>query len=153
MNDLQTFANGDTTYVPKLNNNFSSVKSAVDALELNVAAQIGAAFTGGQAFSALFGTNVALVGALSCVCTGSGVTLSIDAGYYWNPASTTVVRRLVSSNIDFTALAAATYYVLISDTRCIDINLICEWHLLGRVDRNGFWNYHTDGGTGFWCGG
>lgn len=116
MTPLQTFANGDTNYVSKLNNNFSTLEGSVNTLETNVAAQIGSALTGGQAFSAIFGPSLAVIGVASCLCHGSGSILTVDAGFFWNPVSSTVVKRASSSTIDFTGLSANTYYVQIDDT-------------------------------------
>jgi hypothetical protein len=72
MNDLQTLANGDTNYISKHNANYANLKSAVDAIENNLAGQVAAASGPGAAFIALFGPTASIVGADSYALTGSG---------------------------------------------------------------------------------
>jgi hypothetical protein len=112
---IQLFANADTGYVSKLNNNFANVKAAVEALQGNSAAALGTILSTGASFAALFGTAYTLIGSASCLCHGSGATLTVDAGYFWNPVTSTMANHS-SSTLDFTGLAAATYYVTIDDT-------------------------------------
>lgn len=111
MNDLQSFANGDTNYVAKHNANNANIKAAVDALENNLAGQIGASSGPGAAYYALFGTAASIIGVDSYEASGSGTTLTVAAGFNWKPSIPTVVRNVAPVGLSFTGLGAATYYV------------------------------------------
>jgi hypothetical protein len=116
MNDLQTFSNGDTNYISKHNSNYANIKSAIDALQSNLASQVAAASGPGSAFYALFGLTVALIGVESYAMSGSGDTLTVAAGFNWKPSIPTVVRNLAPATLSFTGLSAATYYVYADNT-------------------------------------
>jgi hypothetical protein len=116
MNDLQTFANGDTNYISKHNANNANIKSAIDALETNLAGQVAASSSGGSAFIALFGPIASIIGADSYAATGSGDTLTVAAGFNWKPSIPKVVRNPAPAALSFTGLSAATYYVYADQT-------------------------------------
>lgn len=109
--DLNRFSNGDTNYVTKHNANADALEAETASIRSSLAASMGAAVSIGAAFPALFGTSPAVVGANSYKCTGSGTILTVQAGYAWLPAAAMVVSRLTSATLDFSGLAAATYYV------------------------------------------
>jgi hypothetical protein len=116
MNELQTFSNGDTNYISKHNANYANIKAAVDALENNLAGQIAAASGPGAAFYALFGPTAAIVGVESYAMSGSGDTLTVDAGFQWKPSIPTVVQNLTPATLPFTGLSSATYYIYADNT-------------------------------------
>lgn len=116
MNDLQTFANGDTNYISKHNANYANIKSAVEALEANMAAQVAAASGPGSAFDALFGPTSAIIGAESYAATGSGETLTVAAGFAWKPSLPKVVRNPAPATLLFAGLAVGTYYIYADQT-------------------------------------
>lgn len=113
---LQDFASGDTNYVAKMNSNNGVLESAIDALQAATTGSAGSTSTLPSAYSALFGSTVALIGASSYACTdgGSG-NLSVAAGYCYRP-TLGVLSKLTSSTISFTGQAAATYYVVIDSS-------------------------------------
>jgi hypothetical protein len=113
---MLTFANGDTDYVAKLNANFTNAQSALDALNNLLAGQIQAALGPGAAYTALFGSTVAVIGAGSYESTGASTTLTVAAGYAWLPSLSTVVTKGTSTALSFAGQAAATYYVVVDQT-------------------------------------
>lgn len=108
---LNRFANGDTNYVAKHNANADALEAEAASVRGALAASMGAAVSLGAAFPALFGTAAAVIGATSYKCTGAGTLLTVQAGYAWLPAAALVVSRLTSATLEFSGLAAATYYV------------------------------------------
>lgn len=111
MTTLQTFANGDTNYVAKLNNNFETLGALLDGIQATQQAQVAAVTGSGSAFSALFGPSVAVVGAGSYAASTSGTDLLIEAGYNWKPSAQTVVSNPTQATLHFATYAAGTYYV------------------------------------------
>lgn len=116
MNELQTFANGDTNYISKHNANNANIKAAIDALEANLSGQVAAAAGPGSAFTALFGLTAAIIGIESYAMSSSGATLTVAAGFNWKPSIPTVVRNLAPATLSFTGLSAATYYIYADQT-------------------------------------
>lgn len=110
---VQTFANGDTDYVSKLNNNFGNTKVAVEALQALAAGAAAASLDPGAFYSSLFGTGVCLIGSASYAAAGAGSDLTVQAGFAWKTSLQTVVRALSSSVVSFAGQPAATYYVQI----------------------------------------
>lgn len=114
MNDLMQFTNGMTNYVAAHNSNYQNIKAAIESLEVSQQAQAGAAVNPVTAFSALFGSAVAVIGAGSYKCTGAGSTLTVAPGFAWIPSSSAVVSLAAAQTLSFAGLAAGTYYVVIS---------------------------------------
>lgn len=108
---LNRFANGDTNYVAKHNGNADALEAEAASVRSALAASMGAAVSLGAAFPALFGASAAVIGANSYKCTGASTLLTVQAGYAWLPAAALVVSRLTSATLEFSGLAAATYYV------------------------------------------
>lgn len=108
---LQTFANGDTNYIPKHNQNYGAIASAVDGLEAQLQAAAGAAVSEGSAFVALFGTQAAIVGVQSYLPTVDGTDLEVAAGYFWRPSTSTLARKVGTTVLPFSGVAADTYYL------------------------------------------
>jgi hypothetical protein len=109
--DLQTFANGDANYIPKHNQNYAAIASAVAGLDAQIQAAAGAAVSEGSAFSALFGIQPAIVGALSYLPTVAGTDLSVASGYFWRPSTSTLSRKVGTTVLAFAGVAAGTYYL------------------------------------------
>jgi|GEM_PF-2261835 len=108
---IQTLGNGDTNYIGKHNANYAALKAAVDAL-LGVS---GAGISIPSALSALFGPDVAVIGAASYECSGASTTLTVQPGFAWLPATNACVVSAAAVDIDFAGLTAATYYVVVSN--------------------------------------
>lgn len=113
---MLTFANGDTDYVSKLNANFSNLQSGLDTVDSLLAGQIQSVFGPGAAFTALFGTENAVIGAGSYLSTGSGTDLTVAAGYAWLPSLATVVKKDTTTPLSFSGQPAETYYVSIDQS-------------------------------------
>lgn len=108
---LQRFANGDTNYVAKHNSNADALEAEAASIRQSIASSVGAAISLGSAFQAIFGSSPAVIGANSYKCTGSDTILTVQAGYAWLPGAAMVVSRATSATLNFSGLAAATYYV------------------------------------------
>jgi len=108
---LQRFTNGDINYVAKHNANADALEAEAAGVRQSLSSGLGAAVSLGAAFPALFGASPAVIGATSYKCTGSGSTLTVQAGYAWLSAAGMVVSRSSSATLSFSGLAAATYYV------------------------------------------
>lgn len=116
MNPLQTFSTGDTDYIAKHNANYAAVKAAIDALEAQLSGTATGAASLPALFFALFGPQTAVIGVGSYACSGSGSTLTVQAGHAWLAGSQTVVRKSTSTTISFSGLSAATYYITVGGT-------------------------------------
>ncbi|TXI24266.1 MAG: hypothetical protein E6Q61_05360 [Nitrosomonas sp.] len=109
---LERFANGDTNYVAKHNNNADIIESAIDSIEQlagNNAAASGANVA--KAFRALFGESASLIGGSSYACTGVLSTLTVQPGYCWRPSLNAVVSRTSTTAISFTGVSAGTWFI------------------------------------------
>lgn len=111
MTTLDTFANGDTNYVTKLNNNFQTIGAVLDGIQAVQQAQVTAAAGPGEAFKALFGQSVSVIGAGSYACTTSGTDLLVAAGFCWKPSVLSVVSNAATATLHFATYASGTYYV------------------------------------------
>jgi hypothetical protein len=109
---IQTFSNGDTDYVAKLNNNFANAKVAVEALQATAQAAVQAGLNPGSVYAALFGaTGACLIGETSYLPTPDGTDLDIAAGYAWKAGLQAVVGNALPAVLAFVGQPAATYYV------------------------------------------
>jgi hypothetical protein len=114
---LQRFAIGDTNYIGKHNSNADAIEAAIQSIDAMLAASTGtgaASIT--TAYAALFGPTVAVIGASSYVCNGSGSTLTVQGGFCWRPTLLQVLNKAASTTLSFSGLAAATYYVVVDST-------------------------------------
>jgi hypothetical protein len=112
---IQTFANGDTNYVAKLNANFSAVQTTADAALTQAKALAAGVISQLPLFQALFGTSTALIGPGSYLPTTSSTNLIVAAGYAWLAPNLIVVGIQTSITIPFSGLAADTYYLHIGN--------------------------------------
>lgn len=114
---LQRFAIGDTNYIGKHNSNADAIEVAIDSIDTLLSSSTGVgALSITTAYEALFGPTVAVIGASSYACSGSGTTLTVQAGYCWRPTLLQVLRKAGSTSLSFAGLAAATYYVVIDSS-------------------------------------
>ena len=111
---LQELVQGDQAYLLKHNSNYAIIKAAIDLLQ--EAGGAGAAGGVGDAFKALFGTTSSLIGSASYLPVGSGVNLTVAAGFCWRADLNLVVSKAISTVIDFTGSAADTYYITVDAT-------------------------------------
>lgn len=101
----------DTDYVNKHRSFMVLVGQVLDAMAAQVANS--AALNASAAWAALFGSSLSIVGASSYGCSGSGATLTVAAGFAYLPSAARVVSADDPVDLDFTGLAAATYYVVL----------------------------------------
>ena len=114
---LQRFAIGDTNYIGKHNSNADAIEAAIASIDTMLSSSTGVgALSITTAYEALFGPTVAVIGASSYACSGSGTTLTVQAGYCWRPTLLQVLRKAASTSLSFAGLAAATYYVVIDSS-------------------------------------
>jgi len=114
---LQRFNVGMTNYVSAHNANANAIEAAITVIDAVLAGITGGgALSLSAAFEALFGATVAVIGATSYACSGSGATLTVQAGYCWRPLLQQVVSKSSSTTISFSGLTAATYYIQIDST-------------------------------------
>lgn len=109
---LERFANGDTNYVAKHNNNADIIESAIDSIEQlagNNAASSSANVA--KAFRALFGEVAGLIGGSSYSCSGLFSTLTVQPGYCWRPSLNAVVSRASVTSMSFTGVSAGTWFI------------------------------------------
>jgi len=114
---LQRFAIGDTNYIGKHNSNADAIEAAIQSIDSMLAASTGtgaASIT--TAYAALFGPTVAVIGASSYACSGSGSTLTVQGGFCWRPTLLQVLNKAASTTLSFSGLAAATYYIVVDAT-------------------------------------
>lgn len=107
---LETLAIGDTNYISKHNNNYSVIKTAIDALQLSLTGA-AASVTNFPAFSlAVLGAAVAKLDVNDAIASdGGGALLDITAGTIWVP-SAGQARTGGAVSLDFTGQATDTYY-------------------------------------------
>lgn len=110
---LNTYANGDTNYVAKLNADNGALVAAVGNLQDQAAGSTTGFASAAILLAQLFGSMPSLVGYDSYGCTGSGAILTVAPGVAWKPSTSSLVQLGASALIDFTGQAAATYYVAI----------------------------------------
>jgi hypothetical protein len=113
---LQDYAAGDTNYVSKLNSNNDVLEAAISALQA-AAGSAGTTLSLIEAYGALFGQTVAVIGADSYLPSDAGSgELEVAAGYAYRPSLLAVVSQLAATTIDFTGQPAATYYIQVDST-------------------------------------
>jgi hypothetical protein len=116
---LQSFADGDSNYIPKHNQNYGAIAAAVDGLSAQIVAAAGAAVSEGSAFTALFGTQAALVGVASYLPVVSGTSLNVAGGFFWRPSTGALSARVGSTTLAFVGVAAGTYYLQVDSTGAV----------------------------------
>ena len=119
---VQTFANGDTNYVSKLNSNFAGLDASITTLLSQVGALVNNPNSTLPLMNALFGQSMALIDTGSYATTGNSSTLSVAAGYAWLPTASAVVQKLTNTDFSFSGLSAGTYYVHIGADGTVTYN-------------------------------
>lgn len=104
---LNRYANGDTNYVPKFNQDADTLESAING----ILSSLGSSVSEGPFLNAIFGNSVAFIGSTSYTASPSGTVLTISSGYAWRPDLGTVLYKGSSTAINFSGQAAATYYI------------------------------------------
>ena len=113
---LETLNIGDTNYVSKHNNNYTVIKDAIDALQVQIVGASGSVVNFPAAMLALFGPVVARAETADSVATdGGSAILNIAAGTIWVP-SASQVRSHGATSLDFTGQATDTYYTHVDGT-------------------------------------
>jgi hypothetical protein len=107
---LDTLAIGDVNYVSKHNNNYTTIKDAIDALQLSLTGS-QSAVTNFPAFAqAVLGAATGKLSETDCVASdGGSATLDITSGAIWVP-SAGQIRNTAGATLDFTGQATDTYY-------------------------------------------
>ena len=109
---LQTFNNGDTDYVAKLNNNAGIIQQWLNTLQSGMQGSGSAAVSIATLLQGLFGTaTAALIGAGSFAASTSGTNLLVQPGYAWYPQGLAVVQLTSAATLAFAGQAAGTYYI------------------------------------------
>lgn len=104
-----TFAAGDIDYISKMNTNDFNLAAAINALE--GAASGGGTFSGTAFFKSLFANASGLIGKGSYLPTPASALLTIAAGGCFKISNSSVVQSIAAVGLDFTELAAGTYYI------------------------------------------
>lgn len=107
---LNSYANGDTNYVAKLNADNTALAAAINALQTALGT-LGGGGASGQFLNALFGPSTAIIGNTSYTEGTAGSIITIAGGYVWRPDLGNVLSKVGSTAIDFTGQSAATYYI------------------------------------------
>jgi hypothetical protein len=111
MTTLTQWNNGDTNYVSTFNGNMTTIESVLNGIQAVQQAQVTAAAGPGEAFKALFGPSVSVIGAGSYACTTSSTDLLVAAGFCWKPSELSVVSNAATATLHFATYASGTYYV------------------------------------------
>jgi hypothetical protein len=106
---LNTYANGDTTYVSKLNADNSTIATAVNNLLASVSTAGSSSLS--LFFLGLFSYTVTVIGKSSYTYTTSGTNFVLASGYAWQPSTSAVVCTSAAVTLGFSTYAAGTYYV------------------------------------------
>lgn len=109
---LNTYANGDTTYVSKMNADNSTVQTAINNLLASAAASSVTDWL--TAMTAMYGATITRIGFSSFKVTTSGTVATVAAGYAWLPSASAVVQLSAAVGLDFSGYASGTYYITLS---------------------------------------
>jgi hypothetical protein len=107
---LETLAVGDVNYISKHNNNYTVIKTAIDALQLSLTGASGSVINFPAFTLAILGSSVAKLDTEDAIASdGGGAILDISAGSIWVP-SAGQVRTSAGASLDFTGQSTDTYY-------------------------------------------
>jgi hypothetical protein len=115
---LNTYANGDTNYITKMDQDNATITAAMNALQ----AALGTGVSAGPYLSALLGTQTAFIGSNSFTQTTATTILTLQGGYVWRPDLGAVAFNVGPATINFSAQSAATYYVSVDATGVASIS-------------------------------
>ncbi len=125
---LETLAVGDTNYISKHNANYTTIKTAIDQLQLTLTGSSQSVVNFPSFANAILGTSVGKLATLDTVASdGGSAILDITAGQVWIP-SAGQVRTVGSTSLDFTGQSTDTYYT--------------------HVDALGAWTFNTTAADG-----
>lgn len=110
---LERFANGDTDYINKHNNNVETIEQAIENLQTFALNNSEGGVTSAVFMRALFGETASLIGAGSYACSGASTTLTVQSGYCWRPSLEMVVAKITSTTINFSGVSAGTWYITV----------------------------------------
>lgn len=113
---LDTLAVGDVNYVSKHNNNYTTIKDAIDALQLSLSGSQSAVTNFPSFAQAILGVAVGKLSETDCVASdGGSAVLDITSGSIWVP-SAGQVRGTAGASLDFTGQSTNTYYTHVDAT-------------------------------------
>lgn len=113
---LETLAVGDVNYISKHNNNYITIKDAIDALQLSLSGSQSAVTNFPSFAQAILGVSVGKLLESDCVASdGGSAVLDITSGTIWVP-SAGQIRSTAGASLDFTGQSTATYYTHIDVT-------------------------------------
>ena len=125
---LETLAVGDTNYISKHNANYTTIKVAIDQLQLTLTGSSQSVVNFPSFANVILGTNVGKLAVADVVASdGGGAILDITAGAVWIP-SAGQARVVGSTSLDFTGQSTNTYYT--------------------HVDALGAWSFNTTAADG-----
>ena len=107
---LETLAVGDTNYISKHNANYTTIKNAIDALQLSLTGASSSVVNFPSFANAILGTTIAKLDDLETIASdGGSAILDITSGHVWVP-STGQVRNHSGASLDFTGQSTNTYF-------------------------------------------
>lgn len=107
---LETLASGDVNYISKHNANNTTIKAAIDALQLSLTGSATSVVNFPAAMVQIFGAAVGKFLEADVVGTDAGsAVLNLAAGTVWIP-SANQARTAGASSLDFTGQSTNTYY-------------------------------------------
>jgi len=113
---LETLASGDINYINKHNNNYTVIKGAIDALQLQQGQGQTAVVNFPAYATAMLGAVVGRFSEADVVGSdGGSALLDITAGSVWVPGNTQV-RTTGAASLDFTGQATDTYFTHLDTT-------------------------------------
>jgi hypothetical protein len=110
---LNRYANGDTNYIEKHDQDADTLEAAINALQASL---IGSAGGGGPFLTALFGIQTAFIGSSSYAQSTATTIMTLQGGYVWRPDLGKIANKVGTTALDFSAQAAGTYYIMVDGT-------------------------------------
>ncbi len=112
---LNTYDNGDTNYVAKMNNDNSTLQTTINNLLTSIEGS-GSPASLGTLLLALFGFSSSVIGNTSYSGTESGTNFLVGVGYAWKPSTVSLVQNQAVATLAFSGKGAGTYYITPDNT-------------------------------------
>lgn len=107
---LSRFANGDTTYIAKMNADASTLETVINGI---LTALGTSGVSEGPFLNAIFGNSTAFIGSTSYTQSVASTTMTISSGYAWRPDLGSVLYKGSSTALNFSGQPADTYYIVL----------------------------------------
>ena len=102
---LSRFANGDTTYIAKMNADASTLETVINGI---LTALGTSGVSEGPFLNAIFGNSTAFIGSTSYTQSVASTTMTISSGYAWRPDLGSVLYKGSSTALKFSGQPADT---------------------------------------------